>query len=82
MVVGAGGWADFRFLFAGRNQPGEDRIYAVTGNGELLSYGDNANPGNVSAPVVVGAGGWADFRFLFAGRNQPGEDRIYAVASV
>jgi hypothetical protein len=30
VVVGFGGWADFKFLFGGRNQGGEDRIYAVT----------------------------------------------------
>jgi hypothetical protein len=69
VVVGFGGWGDFRALFAGR-----DRIYAVDQAGQLLSYGDNGNPGNVSDPVVVGFGGWADFQTLFAGR-----DRIYAV---
>jgi hypothetical protein len=29
VVVGFGGWQEFKFLFAGRNLPGEDRIYAV-----------------------------------------------------
>jgi hypothetical protein len=29
MVVGFGGWLDFKFLFAGRNVVGQDRIYAV-----------------------------------------------------
>jgi hypothetical protein len=28
-VVGFGGWKAFKFLFAGRNLPGEHRIYAV-----------------------------------------------------
>jgi hypothetical protein len=79
VIVGFGGWLDFKFLFAGRNAAGEDRIYAVDQNGQLLSYGDAGTPGNVSAPVIVGFGGWLDFKFLFAGRNATGEDRIYAV---
>jgi len=79
VVVGFGGWSDFKFLFAGRNAAGESRIYAVDKDGQLLSYGDAGTPGNVSAPVVVGFGGWSDFKFLFAGRNAAGEDRIYAV---
>jgi len=29
VVVGFGGWADFKFLFAGKNASGESRIYAV-----------------------------------------------------
>jgi hypothetical protein len=29
VIVGFGGWLDFRFLFAGRNIPGQNRIYAV-----------------------------------------------------
>jgi hypothetical protein len=29
VVVGLGGWLDFKFLFAGRNIGGENRIYAV-----------------------------------------------------
>jgi hypothetical protein len=29
MVVGFGGWRDFKFLFAGRNVACQDRIYAV-----------------------------------------------------
>jgi hypothetical protein len=69
VVVGFGGWSDFKFLFAGGN-----RIYAVDQNGQLLSYGDSGTAGNVSDPVVVGFGGWSDFKFLFAGGN-----RIYAV---
>ena len=81
MVVGFGGWQDFKFLFSGRNVAGEDRIYAVNQNGELLSYGDDGTPGNVSSPVVVGFGGWQDFKFLFAGRNLADENRIYAVAA-
>ncbi len=79
VVVGFGGWADFKFLFAGRDQSGQDRIYAVNHTGQLLSYGDAGTSGNVSDPVVVGFGGWADFKFLFAGRDQSGQDRIYAV---
>src|SRR5207253_2077765 len=79
MVVGLGGWLEFRFLFAGRNAAGENRIYAVDQSGQLLSYGDSGTPGNVSGPVVVGFGGWLAFKFLFAGRNAAGENRIYAV---
>ncbi|HET9183460.1 MAG TPA: tachylectin-related carbohydrate-binding protein [Candidatus Angelobacter sp.] len=69
VVVGFGGWGDFKFLFAGLR-----RIYAVNQQGQLLSYGDSGTPGNVSDPVVVGFGGWLDFKFLFAGLG-----RIYAV---
>ncbi|THK33650.1 hypothetical protein EHS39_34955 [Ensifer sp. MPMI2T] len=79
VTVGFGGWQDFKFLLAGRNAAGEDRIYAVNQGGELLSYGDAGTPGNVSSPVTVGFGSWQDFKFLFAGRNAAGEDRIYAV---
>ncbi|MGQ0659229.1 MAG: hypothetical protein ACT4NU_14285 [Chromatiales bacterium] len=79
VVVGFGGWSDFKFLFAGRNVAGENRIYAVNQDGELLSYGDAGTPGNVSNPVVVGLAGWLDFKFLFAGGNVAGENRIYAV---
>jgi hypothetical protein len=81
VVVGFGGWLDFKFLFVGRNMAGQDRIYAVNQNGQLLSYGDAGTPGNVSDPVVVGFGGWLDFKFLFAGRNVAGQDRIYAVVT-
>jgi hypothetical protein len=28
-IVGFGGWLDFKFLFAGANLSGENRIYAV-----------------------------------------------------
>ena len=79
VLVGFGGWLQFKFLFAGRNAAGQDRIYAVNQNGELLSYGDAGTLGNVSSPVVVGFGGWLQFKFLFAGRNAAGENRIYAV---
>ncbi len=81
MVVGLGGWRAFKFVFAGENLAGENRIYAVDHNGRLLSYGDAGTPGNVSSPVVVGFGGWAAFKFLFAGRNLAGENRIYAVVA-
>jgi hypothetical protein len=81
VTVGFGGWQEFKFLFAGKNLSGEDRIYAVNQNGELLSYGDDAAPGNVSDPIVVGFGGWLDFGSLFAGKNLSGEDRIYAVVA-
>ena len=81
VVVGFGGWLDFKFLFSGRNLAGEDRIYAVDQTGQLLSYGDAGTPGNVSSPVVVGFGGWLDFKFLFSGRNLAGESRIYAVVA-
>jgi hypothetical protein len=29
VVVGFSSWGQFKFLFAGRNEAGEDRIYAV-----------------------------------------------------
>ena len=79
VVVGFGGWQQFTFLFGGRNQAGDDRIYAVNPAGELLSYGDAGTLGNVSDPVVVGFGGWQAFKFLFGGSNAAGERRIYAV---
>ena len=79
VLVGFGGWLPFKFLFAGRNAAGQDRIYAVNQAGELLSYGNSGTLGNVSNPVVVGFGGWLQFKFLFAGRNAAGQDRIYAV---
>src|SRR5262249_31782801 len=69
MVVGFGGWLDFKFLFSGTDVSGQNRIYAVNQNGQLLSYGDAGTLGNVSDPVVVGFGGWLDFKFLFSGRN-------------
>ncbi len=46
---------------------------------ELLSYGDNGTPGNVSNPVGVGFGGWRDFRYLFGGQDLSGQSRVYAV---
>ena len=79
VIVGFGGWEVFKFLFAGRNLAGQDRIYAVNQKGQLLSYGDTGIPGNVSDPVIVGFGGWKVFKFLFAGRDLTGQDRIYAV---
>jgi hypothetical protein len=81
VTVGFGGWSAFKFLFAGRNAAGQDRIYAVNQNGQLLSYGDSGTPGNVSAPVTVGFGGWLAFKSLFAGRNLAGQDRIYAAVT-
>ena len=63
------------------NLAGENRIYAVDQNGQLLSFGDTGTPGNVSAPVVVGFGGWLVFKFLFSGRNLAGVNRIYAVVT-
>ena len=79
MIVGFGGWEVFKFLFAGSNLAGQNRIYAVNQQGQLLSYGDAGTPGNVSDPVIVGFGGWTDFQFLFAGRNLAGQNRIYGV---
>ena len=81
VVVGFGGWLSFKFLFAGANASGENRIYAVDQSGQLLSYGDAGTPGNVSAPIVVGFDEWQDFKFLFAGRNSSGENRIYAAVA-
>jgi hypothetical protein len=75
------GWSPFKFLFAGRNLAGQDRIYAVDQDGQLLSYGDAGTPGNVSNPEVVGFGGWLAFKFLFAGRNLAGENRIYTAVA-
>jgi hypothetical protein len=54
-------------------------FYAVSKNGQLLSYGDTGTPGNVSDPVIVGFCGWTDFKFLLAGTNLDGQDRIYGV---
>jgi len=79
VIVGFGGWLAFKFLFAGSNLAGSNRIYAVDNQGQLLSYGDTGTLGNVSSPMVVGFGGWLDFKFLFAGKNLVGENRIYAV---
>jgi len=42
-----------------QERAGQDRIYAVDQDGQLLSYGDAGTPGNVSDPVVVGFGGVA-----------------------
>jgi hypothetical protein len=42
-IIGFGGWLDFKFLFAGENLSGENRIYAVNQNGQLLSYGGRWN---------------------------------------
>ncbi|MBV9275103.1 MAG: serine hydrolase [Verrucomicrobia bacterium] len=81
VIVGFGGWEVFKFLFAGSNSVGQDRIYATNKQGQLLSYGDSGTPGNVSDPVIVGSGGWEVFQFLFAGRNLAGQDRIYGVLS-
>jgi hypothetical protein len=49
--------------------------------GQLLAYGDNGAPGNVSDPAIVGFGGWQQFKFLFGGQNLAGQNRIYAVVS-
>jgi hypothetical protein len=81
VTVGLGGWQDFKFLFAGKNAAGENRIYAVNQNGQLLSYGDAGTPGNVSAPVEVGFAGWLEFKFLFGGENVAGGNRIYAAVA-
>jgi hypothetical protein len=62
-----------------KNDLGQNRIYAVNQNGQLLSDGDAGTPGNVAAPVVVGFGGWLQFHFLFAGKNVAAQDRICAV---
>jgi CubicO group peptidase (beta-lactamase class C family) len=79
VIVGLGAWTDYKFVFAGRNSVGQDRIYAVNQEGQLLSYAVTEIPGGVSDPVIVGLGGWEVFTFLFAGRNSVGQDRIYAV---
>ena len=55
-------------------------VASVTTGGQLLSYTDNGQPGNVGpAHVTVGNGAWLQFKFLFAGRNASRENRIYAV---
>jgi hypothetical protein len=79
VVVGLGGWLQFKFLFSGTNLSGENRIYAVNQNGQLLSYADAGTFGNVSDPVMVGFGGWSDFKYLFSNTNLSGERPIYAV---
>ena len=33
VVVGLGGWQEFRFVFAGANASGENRIYAANQRG-------------------------------------------------
>jgi hypothetical protein len=81
VLVGFSSWQQFKFLFAGRNAAGEDRIYAVNQNGELLSYSDAGTLGNVSDPVVVGFSSWQQFKFLFAGQNVAAANRIYAVVA-
>ncbi len=48
-------------------------------SGQLLSYGDDGNVGNVSSPVTVGFGGWQEFKVVFSGANAGGDNRIYAV---
>ena len=80
-VVGFGGWQDLPSLFSGRNQAGENRIYAVNQQSQLLSYADSGTLGNVSGAALVGFGGWLQFKFLFSGANQAGENRIYAVVA-
>jgi hypothetical protein len=77
--VGFAGWPNFKYLFAGQDATGQNRIYAVNDQGQLLSYGDSGTIGNVSSPIVVGFGGWLQFNFLFACRNAAGQGRIYAV---
>ena len=62
-----------------RRARGSPRLTESLYYGQLLSYGDDGTPGNVSSPVVVGYGGWSQFQFLFAGKNALGQDRIYAV---
>ena len=79
VTVGFDDWTEFKFLFAGQNSAGQDRIYAVNQPGQLLSYADNGTPGNVFGPVIVGFSDWTEFKFLFAGRNSLGQNRIYAV---
>jgi hypothetical protein len=83
VTVGADGWLQFKFLFAGRNeQPpfAVNVIYAVNQGGQLLSYNDDGGTSDdVSHPVVVGFGAWLEFQFLFAGANASGGNRIYAV---
>jgi hypothetical protein len=73
LVVGQGGWQQFRFLFGG----GNNVIYAVDGPGRLLRYVDASQTGggDVSSPAVIGQGGWQQFKFLFSGGN----NIIYAV---
>ena len=79
VIVGFGGWRGFKFLFAGKDVSGNNRIYAVNPAGQLLSYGDAGTQGNVSNPAIVGFGGWQGFKFLFAGTNLSGANRIYAI---
>jgi Peptidase A4 family/Tachylectin len=76
MAVGSVGWLDYKFLFAGTNASGQNRIYAVEQSplGQLVSYADDGTD-----PVIVGSGGWLSFEFLFAGTKASGEPCIYAV---
>jgi hypothetical protein len=72
-VIGQGGWLQFKFLFSG----GDNIIYAVNQQGQLLRYvdGSQTGGGDVSSPQVIGQGGWLQFKFLFGGGNNV----IYAV---
>jgi CubicO group peptidase (beta-lactamase class C family) len=90
VIVGFGGWEVFEFVFAGTNLDGQNRIYAVVSSavtlngvqyqkGQLLSYVDNGQPGNVSDPVIVGFDDWTDFKFLFGGTNLQDQPCIYGV---
>jgi hypothetical protein len=90
VIVGFGGWEVFEFVFAGTNLYGQNRIYAVVSSavtlngvqyqkGQLLSYVDNGQPGNVSDPVIVGFDDWTDFKFLFGGTNLQDQPCIYGV---
>ena len=57
----------FLFLFSG----GNNILYAVDQEGELLRYvdGSQTGGGDVSSPQIVGRGGWQQFGFLFGGGN-------------
>jgi hypothetical protein len=51
VVVGFGGWSDFKFLFAGRNVAGGNRIYAV--DKFVQSQNDFEIEGNLQVSPVI-----------------------------
>ena len=51
VVVGFGGWLDFKFLFAGRNLAGENRIYAV--DKFVRSQQDYEIEGNLQVSPII-----------------------------
>ncbi|HKE41756.1 MAG TPA: N,N-dimethylformamidase beta subunit family domain-containing protein [Casimicrobiaceae bacterium] len=68
-IIWRGGWNQFAHVFSG----GDDMIYAVTADGNLLWYGSQQF--DVDKGKVIGHGGWNDFVYVFSG----GGGILYAV---